>query len=84
MNVQVASGCIKKWYESTLGVSRCHSEVLVRQGNAAMPLAVVDETTTSKSGIKTAFLGIFPNASTPLFGDLRMIEAWVQSMWRQY
>ena len=57
MNVQVASGCIKKWYESTLGVSRCRSEILVRQGIAAMALAVVDETTTSKSGIKTAFLG---------------------------
>jgi hypothetical protein len=40
MNVQVVSGCIKKWYETIEGVSRSYSEVLVRQWVAAMPLAV--------------------------------------------
>ena len=54
MNVQVASGCIKKWYETIEGVSRCNSEVILPQWVAAMPLPVGDETRTSKSCIRTA------------------------------
>src|SRR5258706_2973495 len=51
-NVQIASGCIKNWYELRVGVSRCYAEVLLRQRLAAMPLPVVDETRTSQSCIK--------------------------------
>jgi hypothetical protein len=51
-NVQIASGGIKNWYESSEGVSRCYCEVLLRHRFAAMPLSVADETGTAKSGIK--------------------------------
>jgi hypothetical protein len=54
MNVQIASGCIKNWYESSEGVSRCQCEVLLWQRIAAMPLPVADEARTLKSGISAA------------------------------
>ena len=57
MNVQVASGCIKKWYETIEIVSRCNSEVLIKKWVAPMPLPWMDETRTSKSCIRTAFSG---------------------------
>jgi hypothetical protein len=53
-NVQIASGCIKNWYGLRVGVSRCYSEVLLRQRIAAMPL---DETRTLKSCIKNGPFG---------------------------
>ena len=56
-NVQSASGCIKNWYELRVGVSRCYSEVLLRQRIAEMPLLVVDEARTSKSCIKNGPFG---------------------------
>ena len=56
-NVQIASGCIRKWYESSEGVSRCYCEVHLQQRIAAMPLPVVDETRTSKSCIKNDLFG---------------------------
>jgi hypothetical protein len=56
-NVQIASGCIKNWYELRVGVSRCYCEVILRQRIAAMPLPVVDETRTSKSCIKNGPFG---------------------------
>lgn len=52
-NVQVASGSITNWGESSEGVSGCHSEVLLRQWIATMPLPVTDETRTAKSCIGT-------------------------------
>ena len=57
MNVQIASGCIKNWYELRVGVSRCYSKVLLQQRIVAMPRPVLNETRTSKSCIKTACLG---------------------------
>jgi hypothetical protein len=56
-NVQVASGCIKNWYEFSEGVSRCHCKVLMPQRLATMPRPVMDETRTSKSCITRASLG---------------------------
>jgi hypothetical protein len=64
-NVQLASGCIKNWYESSEGVSRYYCEVLLQQRIAAMPLLVVDETRTSKSCIKNVKNDLFGGHGDP-------------------
>ena len=72
MNVQVASGCIKKWYETIEIVSRCNSEVLIKKRVAPMPLPWMDETRTSKSCIRTAFFGDQGDPKRPpILEDLR-------------
>jgi hypothetical protein len=56
-NVQIASGCIKNWCESSEGVSRRDSEVIVRQRVAAMLLPKEVKNEELESCIKTAWLG---------------------------
>lgn len=56
-NVQIASRCIRNWYESSAGVSRRQYEVLMPQRIATMPLPVEWRYGDIQSCIRTDYLG---------------------------